>query len=407
MNLFTIISLSWKNVWRNKNRSFVVMTSVILGVWASLFIVGFMNGMMQDFVNIQLDNITSHIQIHTEAFHEERLSSAVIPKADSIIQGIILKPFVAGASKRIVVDGLVSSPTNSFGVTAKGIWPEQEQKITNIHRYMIEGEYLADKPKKGIVIGSKLVKRLNIELGSRIVLNIQDIHGELSAGAFRVSGIFHSPDTGVNESMVFLHHQDLGELLLDSSAVHEIAIMTTDYKNVETWKHKLLENAELRVSSWGDLSPALLYTDEYTSRMLYIFTAIIVIALVFGIVNTMYMAVMERTAELGMLMAVGLAKSSTFLMIMIETILLTLVGAPLGILLGYATVYWTSMVGIDLSAFSQGLELYGMSSIVYPFVSANQYLFNSLIVIIAAFIAAIFPSYKALKLNPVEAIRKR
>lgn len=163
----------------------------------------------------------------------------------------------------------------------------------------------------------------------------------------------------------------------------------------------------MSVKSWGDISPALRYTDSVTGITLYIFMVIIVIALMFGIVNTMLMAVLERTPELGMLMAVGLSRGKAFQMIMYETILLTLVGAPFGILLSALTVHYTATSGIDLSAFAQGFELYGMSYMIYPVLGVEQYISNALIIAFAAVVAAILPSWKALRLNPVEAIRKR
>jgi putative ABC transport system permease protein len=406
MKTMPVLALSWKNVWRNPLRSSVVIISVVLGVWAALFTAAFMNGMIVQYMDVQLANITSHIQIHTDAYEEERIPAAFILNLDDVLNTVRSDPGVKHAVGRTVVDALISSSAGSFGVTAKGIDFENEPNVTNLHKYMREGEYLGNAGRNSIIIGTKLAKRLQVQMNSRIVLNVQDVDGMLTAGAFRVSGIFHSPDARVNENMVFLRQGDLANLILEPEAIHEIAIIVDDYKQADRYAARLDSVLNMSVKSWGDISPALRYTDSVTDITLYVFMIIIVIALMFGIVNTMLMAVLERTPELGMLMAVGLSRGKAFQMIMYETIMLTLVGAPFGIALSALTVYYTGINGIDLSAFAQGFEMYGMSYLIYPILNVEQYVSNALIIALAAVFAAILPSWKALRLNPVEAIRK-
>jgi len=133
---------------------------------------------------------------------------------------------------------------------------------------------------------------------------------------------------------------------------------------------------------------------------------IIIMALVFSIINTMLMAVLERTKELGMLMAIGMNKARLFTMILCETFFLTMVGTPIGLFLSWLTVWTFGNIGIDLSAFSQGLNAYGLDTVIYPELSATYYLNVTLLIAAAAILSAIYPAWKTLKLKPVEAIRK-
>ncbi len=407
MKTMPVIALSWKNVWRNPLRSGVVVISVILGVWAALFTAAFMNGMILQYMDVQLSNVISHIQIHSKEWDEERVPAAVISNADEVLRELRSDAALKHVVSRVVVDGLISSSANSYGVTVKGIDYGSEPTVTNLHTFMREGEYLSDEGRNSIIIGTKLAKRLQVQLNSRIVLNVQDVEGSLTAGAFRITGIFHSPDARVNENMVFVRQGDLANLILKPDAIHEIAIVLDDYKLADSQVARLDSIYGLSAQSWGDMSPALRYTDSVTDITLYVFMIIIVTALMFGIVNTMLMAVLERTPELGMLMAVGLSRAKAFQMIMYETVMLTLVGAPFGIALSALTVHYTSIYGIDLSAFAQGLEMFGMSYMIYPEISVDQYVSNAIIIAFAAVIAAVLPSWKVLRLNPVEAIRKR
>lgn len=387
-------------------RSGVVVTAVILGTWAGIFTSAFMNGLSLQYIRNELENYTAHIQIHHASYNEEKLPSFYIQSVDSLIAEIENQPYVQSLTARSVVEGLASSPTNTFGVTVKGINVEKDTTVSSIYTYLTEGEFLGESTRNPVLIGQKLADRLNIRTRSRIVINFQDVEGNITAGAFRVAGIFDSPNSGFDESNVFVPKEDLNRLLGRENTVHEIAILVDDFKQAYTYAEQLRQSENIQVQAWGDLSPALRYTDSMLDFVLYIFMIIIVIALSFGIVNTMLMAVVERTQELGMLMAIGVNKARTFFMIMFETLFLTMVGVPAGLFLSWVAVTWAGNAGIDLSAFSQGLEMYGMSAMVHPELSAAYYGNIALLMIVATLLAAIYPSIKALKLNPVQALRK-
>jgi len=136
-----------------------------------------------------------------------------------------------------------------------------------------------------------------------------------------------------------------------------------------------------------------------------LFVVIILLALVFGITNTMLMSVMERTREIGILLAVGMKKIKIFTMILLETIMLSISGGLTGIVLGLATISYFAMEGIDLTAVAASLESFGASTLLYPFLPAAMYFTLTILVIIAATIAAIYPALKAIRLQPAEAVR--
>jgi ABC-type antimicrobial peptide transport system permease subunit len=116
------------------------------------------------------------------------------------------------------------------------------------------------------------------------------------------------------------------------------------------------------------------------------------------------MAVMERVRELGVLMALGMKRSKVFIMILVETIFLSTAGGPLGLLAGYATISWLGERGIDLTDYSEGLEAIGYESILYPTLNASDYVQIVIGVLITAFLASLYPAWKAIRYNPVEAL---
>ncbi|MDR9419660.1 ABC transporter permease [Gracilimonas sp.] len=406
MKFWSIIKLSWKNVWRNPTRSSVVILAVLLGTWAGIFSTGLMNGMSMQYIKNQLDTSVSHMQIQHPKYSEEFLPKYYIPKPDSMIQSLNRYDFTISVTGRSVIQGLASSATNTFGVTVKGINTHTDSTVTDLHTYLAEGEYLSESARNPVMIGDNLAKRLKLEIRSRLVINFQDVEGNITAGAFRVAGIFDTPNSAFDESNVFVNREDLNRLLGRENTVHEIAIMVDNFKNADQYRDSLAQSSSMEIRSWGDVSPSLRYTDSNVDFMLYIFMTIIAIALVFGIINTMLMSVLERTQELGMLMAIGVNRIRTFSMVMFETFFLTMVGVPVGMLLSWLTILWVGEVGIDLSAFAQGLEEYGMSTIIYPELPEGYFLNIGLLMLIATLLAAVYPSIKALRLNPVQAIRK-
>jgi putative ABC transport system permease protein len=406
MRTWPILLLSWKNVWRNPLRSSVVIVSVVLATWSGIFMISFFNGMTLQFVTDQLDTYTSHVQIHQVDFVDEKMPHLVIENADTIIMEMNSNPNISSLAKRSVVQGLASSATNNFGVSIYGVDVLDEMKISGLYSYITEGNYLEDPARNPVLIGSELAKRLSLNLRSRIVLTFQDVDGNITAGAFRVSGIFRTPNTGFNEKTVYVKRSDINRLIGNTEAVHEIAIKIADFNQADTFANELSVGSSNNVRSWGDLSPTLRYVDSTMSTMMYLIMGIIIIALSFGIINTMLMAILERTQELGMLRSVGMNKRRTFIMIMTETFYVTMVGAPIGLLLSWLTISWVGSVGIDLSMLSKGLEHYGFKSMIYPHLELKYYVNITLMMFFASFISAVFPATKALKLNPVEAVRK-
>ena len=167
-----------------------------------------------------------------------------------------------------------------------------------------------------------------------------------------------------------------------------------------------INSEKLVVRSWSEINPILKMLNEMTIQFTLIFVVIILIALSFGIVNTMLMAIMERVREIGMLMAIGMSKFRVFLMITMETVFLSMTGGILGLFLSWLLVLITNRTGIDLASVAEGLNAYGYSSFVRPELGLFFYFFIGTLVILTAIFASVFPARKALKLKPSEAIRQ-
>lgn len=401
-----IIKLGWKNVWRNPARSGVVIVAVLLGTWAGIFCAGFFNGLIQDYLHNQIELSIGHLQIEHPQFSDLNDPKYSISNSDEIIQSLQNNPYVEKISAKSVATGLAQSPHSSFGVTINGINAELDTSLA-VRQYITEGSMIDTTTRNPILIGIELAERLDLELRSRMVLSFQDITGDITGGAFRVAGIFDTFMDQYDEGTVFILQDDLNRLLGQSGLIHNIRIFTDDLSTAEMHAGEInQEFPDVDVKTWRDIAPELRYTFDMMDLTLYIVMIIIIIGLVFSIINTMLMAVLERTRELGMLRAIGMNKERTFSMVMVETVFLTMVGAPVGLLLSWICIAYFGNVGINLSAFAQGLNQYGMGTVVYPSLTWPYYVNIMLMIAAASLLSALYPAWRTLKLKPVEAIRK-
>ncbi|TYP91986.1 ABC-type transport system, involved in lipoprotein release, permease component [Fodinibius salinus] len=401
----TIIKLGWKNIWRNPTRSAVVIIAVLLGTWSGIFLSGFFTGMMQGYLDNQFELTVGHIEISHPQFDDMYSPEYYVPNSDQVIRELDQLSYIQDISTQSLATGLAQSARNNYGATIHGLHPDSNYSIKE---YLKKGSMPGASQKRNpIIIGQKLAERLDIKLDSRIVLSFQDKNGEITGGAFRVAGIFDTFSNPYDESNVFVNRNDLNGLMELSNQVHNIRLTLSDFSQAQHYTQQLQDQfPNLQIKTWGETAPELQYMYDMTDLMMYIVMVIIIIALIFSIINTMLMAVLERTRELGMLRAVGMNKPRVFSMIVSETVFLTMVGAPIGMLLSWITISYFGDVGIDLSIFAEGLSAYGFGTVIYPYLPNMYYLNITLMIAGAALLSALYPAFKSLQLNPVKAIRK-
>lgn len=400
-----LVKLAWKNIWRNKKRSLIIILSALFGIWGGILSNGIFAGMWETTVEAAINRELSHIQIHHPKFRDEKLITQFIPdphKVEIILQN---NPDIKSFSMRSVIEGMASSPTSSSGVKIIAIDPAQERKITSIHQKLVEGVYFSNNDFE-ILIGKKLAERLKLKLNSKIVLSFQGLDNNLIASAFRVVGIFKTESKIFDETNVFIKQNDLSSLLGTKVLIHEFAIRVTSTDLIDTTTSILKSHfRNLNVENWKELAPELSLTSGLLYLELNIFMGIILFGLLFGISNTMMMSVFERIREFGVLMAIGMKRIRLFTLIILESIFLLFSGGLIGTLLGYVSIELLAINGIDLSIVEEGMAAYGISAILYPTLPFHMYITLFVMMIITAIIASLSPALKAINLKPAEAIR--
>lgn len=386
------------------------MGAVALGIWALLFLLSFSQGFIATYISDTIENQTSHVQIHNKEFQKDKEVKYFIEDSDKLMSSLAGNDQIEKATLRSLANGMIATAKGARGVGIRGVNPEEEAAVTKLNEKVFDGNYLTDEGRNPILIGKTLAEKLKTKLRKKVVLTFTDASGEQVQASFRVAGIFTMGNSQVDQAFVYVRQSDLNRLLGVEKGGHEIAMLINDLDELDAFSADLKsknDTTTLAIENYKELSPSLSLYSEQMSTSTGIMTFIIMFALIFGIINTMLMAVLERTKELGMLMAIGMNKRRVFSTIVLETIMLSLIGAPLGLLLGWLTITITGNTGINLSMYSEGMDMFQMSSgIVYPTLESGVYIFVAIAVFFTALIASIFPARRAIKLKPVEALRK-
>ena len=402
----TLIKIAWRNVWRNKLRSGLVIMSIVFGIWAGLFLMAMTLGLNEQRMSGAVDTYLSHVQVHNPKFKEDQNLKYFIADKNEILEAIKASKNIKAYAERIIASGMITNAKGSKGIQLLGIHPEQEKKLTTISTLLQQGTYFTKFKKNPAVIGEKLAKKLSLKVRSKIVVTMQDFEGNLTSALFRVEGIFKTNSSIFDEGTLFVRASDLDASIGMQGRIHEVAVLGKSINDTENIKTDLAKKIKIsKVETWNEISPELGYAQEMMGSMIYIFMGIVLLALAFSIINTMLMAVLERKKELGMLMAVGLNKKRLFAMISLETLFIAIVATPIGMLLSYGSIEYFNKHGIDLSAVAAGLENLGIGSRIYTYLPTDLYVSITAMTLVVAFLASIFPARRALKLQPAEAIR--
>lgn len=403
-----IIVMAWRNIWRNKIRSLIIIGSVALGLVAGLFVLSLYKGIMDDRVNTVIREEVAHLQIHHATFKEDYDPQYVVREKERVSEYLNGMPNVLAYTVRTITQGMVATGTGSSGVEIIGVDPGKENTVSQLNSRIIQGAGFDVSKKNQVLIGKKLAEKMHLKINSKAILTFTDRESNIISAAFRVAGIYQTDNTPRDERLTYVRRDDLNSLLSLGDEYHEVAILLKNDEDVESVSAELKTVfGDLRIETWEGLSPETKLMIDTTDQYSYIFITIIMFALSFGIINSMLMAVLERSREIGMLLALGMNRLRVFAMILTETIFLTLSGTPAGILITWLIVMFYNRHGLDITAIGgEAMSSFGFGTMIYPAFPWDKMVTEMAIVISAAFISSLFPALKAIRLQPVEALQK-
>jgi len=402
-----IFTLAWRNLWRNHRRTLIMLSAITVGVWAMIFMTALMRGMVDDMLLNGIRNLPGEVQIHHPNYRDDPSINNSIDTPDEKLLKALQSPEVKAWTNRVRVPAVISSERDSRGITLLGVEPASEVQLGFDLDSITEGRFLNDSNDSGIVIGAKMAERLETRLGKRIVIMSQDPENNIADRGFRIIGIYKAKMESLEEMYVYAGLGTVQKLLNLENKISEIAITGDDYRHVEDWFAVINKAAgdKLQTLPWYQ-------ADTYLSTMLttmdgfvLIWIIVVFLALSFGLVNTLIMAVFERIREIGLMQALGMRPSLILYQILIESFLLLVIGLFLGNALAIGTII-PLQSGIDISAVAKGMEMMGTSSMLYPALKLNDVLLANTIVIVLGLLTSILPAWHAASFDPIEALGK-
>lgn len=404
-----VLSLSFKNIWRNSVRSLVVVMAMTVGLTGGIMAVAIMQGMVNQKVHTSIHTEVGHIQIHDEGYLLNPELRRYIPNADSVVAYAQRLEGVRAATRRTRVPVMINTARVSTGINLVGIDPPNERLVSELYTTVPDtsGTFFGGDRPNELVISQALADKLKARLRSKVVITLQDTLGNLTGAAFRVTGIFSTFNAPFDQGNAFIRSTTFQNLsMLPPGASHEVAILLHTPERLDAVKQALEARfPNLTVRTWQEVQPEVALLSGWMAVMNYFIVGIILLTLGFGILNTMLMAVMDRVKEIGMLMAVGMSRTRVFAMIMLETIFLSVMGGAGGTTISLLLLSRLKTTGIDFSAYSEGLESIGYPSMIYPTISGQFFVGLAILVLLTGVLSAMYPARKAVRLKPVEAIR--
>ncbi|HEX4876827.1 MAG TPA: FtsX-like permease family protein [Chitinophagaceae bacterium] len=402
-----LLRVAWRNIGRNKKRSGIIIGAVTIGLAAGIFLMAFYNGMIEQRVRLAIQNEVSHLQLHHPDFRKDFEIRYFLPDGSLMQKQIQSLPDVTEAAGRIIIPGMIASASGSNGIIINAVQPQTENKVTGLKQKIRTGSYFNPEKRNTILIGEKLIKKLKLGIGNKTILTFQDSSGNMVSAAYRIAGIFKTSNTPYDESNVFISITDIDSLAGLQHQFNEIAVLLNSDKNLTQVQQKLNNLfPTTEVLNWQELAPEIALTVSVGEQMVLIFMGIILLALAFGIINTMLMAILERTREIGMLLALGMNRLKIFNMVLLETVLLVLTGCPFGIGIAMTAIGISNHTGLRFKKFTEVYSSFGYNDVIYPELAVRQFIAIMVLVVLTAILASLFPAWRALQLKPAEAMRK-
>lgn len=407
-----LIKLAWRNLWRNKLRTSIVLGAMIFALTSVSVMIGFMNGMVENMTSNAINWQTSHLQIHQSGYQADvQINSTIINEA-KLTQLLNKKTQIKVWTTRHLAEGMIASARSTRGITINGVEAEKEAMIRPISDAIQTGQWLDELGRNPIVISQKTAQCLKLRLGSKVVVTFSDQQGDVSGAAFRVRGIYKSVLSTFDEKNAFVRNRDLKQLS-GLSSNHEIAILVNDLQQLDKLKNEINNTFTSQqghinaAKSWDQLQPLLATMSSTMEVSNLIMLSIFELAMGFAIVNILLMSLFERTQEFGVLMAVGMQKHKILTLISLESTLLGLLGATLGLIVSLLLIAILQITGINLEMVSDGLSSFGLDTQLFPTLAAKDYATIFITIVTTSFLAGLYPAWQIMQRKPADAMSEK
>jgi ABC-type lipoprotein release transport system permease subunit len=413
----TIFRLALRNVRRQARRSVLTALAMIVGVGLLVFSRAMADGGHEDWIEAGVRMGSGHVTVQAPDFQvrrtlDERLKPAEVEAVLAAVEGLGAAADVVETVTRLEVRGLASSPGGALPVVIMGVAPEEERRFSRLPELLIEGEYLPEEDELGAYVGSELARRLDLQLGSRLVLTGQDAEGSISGQLVRVRGVFRTGLPDVDVRIVHIRLAAARSWMGVDDAATSVALLLGSSTSVDRTARALADALNdvpgVRVLSWPEAMPELEAAVKMDDFGDYVFHFITLVIVALAVVNTILMSVLNRTREFGVARALGMTRLETGTQVMIEGIVLSALSGIIGIILGLAVTWIFFRNGLDFSGLMEnGMETAGIiiEPIIYPKFRIGTLIQSVGFVFAIGVAASAYPAWRATRIEVAEAMK--
>lgn len=409
-----MLRLAWRNLWRNRGRTSIV---VVVVAWTlGLLLVSY--GMTLDrkvkFIDAAIRTTGGNVLVHAEGFWDARTSDLQIDDGDAVVAAAAAVPGVEAVVPRVLINGLITSTHGAEGVQLIGVDLDAEAQVYDYRPHLVDGAWFDPGDEIPLVLGAGLVENLEADLGDRLVLTATDPDGEVTRALFRLSGVIRTGNAMLDDGFGLTTVGAARDALGMESQLTQLGILIPDdeqrYATADAVRNAIAgAESGLEVLTWDEAIPDLLGYVEVDDRFGAIFGVVIFMVVAFGIANTLLMMVMERIRELGMLTAIGMNPRRVGRLVFTETALMTAISVFFGVGLALAGHFALVKYGINIAEMSGGdMDIAGVSmndTVIRSVLDPIRWTIATLLVVALIFASSLYPAWRAARLDPVEAMR--
>ena len=403
-----IIGLAWRNLWRQPIRTGLSFISITLASALLVFMLSFQLGIYDTMRSNTLRVFDGFAQIQPPDYNEDPDLKKTISSAVSLAKQTLAVNGVSASSLRASSYVILANGELGYGAAVVGVNPDNEKQVSSLAASITSGRYLRKEDHDAIIMGDVLARNLKLSVGDRVTLLGSALDGTVAADNLQLIGLFHTGISTLDRQFTEIPLPQFQSTFVMGNQANIVVLSGAKLSSINQALPKLQQLASsqgLVVKNWAQLQPELkqaIQLDFSTSMLWY---SSLVVVVVFIILNTLLMSIMERTREFGMLMAIGMRATLVGKMLWLELFFLTLIGSLSGILIGGGIAFWFSQTGISVEALEGLMALWGLPGKLYPTLSMTSALAGPMIILVAVSLGGLIQVRRVGRLDPVNAMR--
>ena len=404
-----MLRLIWRNLWRNPRRTWITTSSIAFAVFLSIAMHAFQKGVFDHLIRQVVGAFTGHIQVHQAGYWDEQVIDNIFPFTAETARILDEDPALAGYATRLETFLLASTGSTTKGCMLIGTDPVRERTLMQLESKLVAGRYFGPDDTS-VILAEGLATRLQLSPGDTLVLLGQGYHGAMAAGKFPVAGIVHLPSPEMNQQLAFMPLIAAQTFLDAPGMLSTLALNLRRPEGMTALQADLRQSLspDLEILTWEELLPEITDHIQADRRSSYIFSGILYLIIAFGFFGTVMMMTAERRYEFGMLTAIGMSRKRLGLVLLGETLLLTLVGAALGILVSLPGVWYFTQYPIRLTGqTARAYTEFGFEPVLPATMSPENFILQTLIVALMALVVGLYPMWHIRRLDTLGAMRTR